>query len=160
MSEIRPYWHQYFLNIAATVATRADCTRRKVGAVIVDKDHRIVSTGYNGAWPGGPSCLAGQCPRGRMSKEEVVPGSSYDTGAGSCIALHAEQNAISYADWGKMQGSTIYITHEPCGGCQRMILGSGLSALCYMMDDDMAHMARIRDEEGRYIYEDQTRSSS
>lgn len=121
---LRPSWDEYGLNGARWAATRADCTRRKVGAVIMDAEHRIVATGYNGGYPGGPSCLAGECPRGRMSTEEVAPGSSYDTGAGSCVALHAEQNALLRASWDEMKGSTLYVTHEPCEGCWRMIQGT------------------------------------
>lgn len=124
----RPTWDEYFLSIAATVATRADCTRRRVGAVIV-RENRIMATGYNGGRPGGASCLKGQCPRGQMSKTEVVPGSSYDTGAGSCIALHAEQNAVMYCGLEERKGATIYITDEPCDGCARFIGGSGITRI-------------------------------
>lgn len=129
--QLRPDWDEYFLRIAETVALRADCTRRQVGAVIVDIHHRIISTGYNGAPSGGKSCLRGECPRGQMSKEQIAPGSSYDTGAGSCIALHAEQNAIMYASWDQRQGATIYITCEPCEGCARMIAGSGIDRVIW-----------------------------
>lgn len=93
----RPDWDDYFLGIAEAVARRADCRRRHVGAVLV-ANNRIVATGYNGAPSGGPSCLAGQCPRGLLDSAAVAPGSSYDTGAGSCVALHAEQNCLLYAD--------------------------------------------------------------
>ena len=117
----RPNWVEWGLGLAAAVATRADCTRRQVGAVIMDPDHRVVATGYNGGPSGGPSCLAGQCPRGRS---DVAPGSSYDTGAGVCIALHAEQNALLRASWEEMKGSDLYVTHEPCEGCWRMIQGT------------------------------------
>lgn len=62
---MRPNWDGYFLGVAEAVAVRADCTRRRIGAVIVDPDRRIVSTGYNGAPSGQPGCLsAGACPRG------------------------------------------------------------------------------------------------
>ena len=43
----KPNWDEYFMEIAKVVKSRADCLRRRVGAVIV-KDFRIVSTGYNG----------------------------------------------------------------------------------------------------------------
>lgn len=68
----RPDWDMYFLGIAEAVAARGDCTRRQVGAVIADQNHRVISTGYNGSYPGGPSCLAGQCPRGRHYKTRVL----------------------------------------------------------------------------------------
>ena len=122
---MRPVWDEYFLQIAVAVSARADCTRRQVGAVIV-KDNRIVSTGYNGAPAGDPGCLSGACPRGQLSYEEVAPGSSYDTGAGSCISLHAEQNAIIYGDYDKMRDAIMYITCDPCDGCLRMIWGTGI----------------------------------
>lgn len=125
MTDPRPDWDTYYLGFAQAAAARADCTRRKVGAVIVLGD-RIVSSGYNGAPAGKPGCLsAGACPRGRMSKTEVVPGSSYDTGSGACIALHAEQNAILRAGL-HCRGATLYITDEPCDGCARFIEGSGI----------------------------------
>jgi dCMP deaminase len=119
----RPTWTEYGLLLAEAASTRADCTRRQVGAVIMDRAHRIVATGYNGGPPGGKSCLKGECPRGQST---VEPGTSYDTGAGVCIALHAEQNALLRASWDEMQESTIYVTHEPCGGCWRMIQGTPL----------------------------------
>lgn len=125
---MRPDWDEYFLQIAAAVSRRADCTRRQIGAVIV-KDNRIVSTGYNGAPAGHPGCLSGACPRGHKSLEEVAPGSSYDTGAGSCISLHAEQNAVIYGDYARMKRGTIYVTDVPCDGCARMIQGTGLARL-------------------------------
>ena len=121
----RPSWDEYFLDIAEVVAARADCRRRKVGAVLVS-NNRIVATGYNGAPSGGPSCLAGECPRGLQDPDTVAPGSSYDTGAGACVALHAEQNCLLYADRSRAEYATIYITHEPCEGCHRMIAGSGV----------------------------------
>lgn len=127
----RPGWDEYFLEIAKTVALRADCSRRKVGAIIVRPDRTIVATGYNGSPSGGPSCLAGECPRGRMSKTEVVPGSSYDSGAGSCVALHAEQNALLRASWDEMQDSTLYCTDEPCVGCARMIAGTPIARVVW-----------------------------
>lgn len=144
----RPDWDDYFLQIAHAVSHRADCTRRKVGAVIVDQDYRIVSTGYNGGPAKGPSCLAGECPRGQHyltprldastaaqcacgvrwpCTKASLPGSSYDTGAGSCIALHAEQNAIVYADYSKLKHATLYITDWPCDGCLRLIKGVGIA---------------------------------
>lgn len=121
----RPTWDAWALILANAVSLRADCTRRQVGAVLLDSGHRVVATGYNGAPSGEKGCLtASACPRGRMSTEAVEPGSSYDTGSGSCIALHAEQNVVIRASWDEMTGSTLYVTDRPCDGCWRMILGT------------------------------------
>lgn len=130
MTDPRPDWDTYYLQIARAVSARADCTRRKVGAIIVLGDD-IVSTGYNGAPKGDPGCLSsGACPRGQLSNLELAPGSSYDTGTGACIALHAEQNAIIRA--GRLcRGATLYITHEPCDGCARLIKGAGISRIVF-----------------------------
>lgn len=153
----RPGWDAYFLNVAQAVAQRGDCTRRQVGAIIVDQNHRIISTGYNGTAPGQKSCLEGSCPRGRHYKAEdsfcrgtawgdvkhdgycacgapwpctdaVQPGSSYDTGPGMCISLHAEQNCLLYA-FRSVEGMTMYITTEACDGCMKLLRGSRLHSV-------------------------------
>ena len=125
MNSDRPGWDEYFIGVAVAVAARADCTRRQGGAVVVDHHHRIVSTGYNGAPAGQPGCLSA-CPR---ALSNVPPGSSYDTGAGSCIAIHAEANALLYADGARTRGATLYCTDEPCDGCARLIAGAGIVRL-------------------------------
>lgn len=125
---IRPKWDPYFLAIAETVALRADCSRRQVGCVIVDANRRVVSTGYNGSPRGGPSCLLGACPRATSG---VSPGSSYDTGVGVCIALHAEQNALLYSDYSRITGGTAYITDKPCDGCTRLLRGTTLATVIW-----------------------------
>lgn len=120
---MRPTWDEYFLSIARAVSARADCSRRQHGAVIV-KDHRIVSTGYNGAPAGHPGCLDGHCPRAQSNAPTNTP--PYDSGPGRCIAVHAEANALLYADYEKCKGSTLYITAEPCGDCRKLIDGAGI----------------------------------
>lgn len=130
MTDLRPDWDTYYLGIAEAVSARADCTRRKVGAIVVQGD-RIVSTGYNGAPAGKPGCLTmASCPRGQMSITDILPGSSYDTGAGACIALHAEQNAILRAGL-ECRGGKLYLTHNPCDGCVRLIEGAGIAEVIW-----------------------------
>lgn len=81
-------------------------------------DHRIAGTGYNGYPPNGPSCLAGECPRGLIGYDKMPPGAPY---AGNCQALHAEHNAILFSDPHRRQGATLYVSREPCQGCRRLI---------------------------------------
>lgn len=121
----RPDWDSYFMGIAYAVAARADCERRRVGAVVV-KDRRIRASGYNGAPAGAPGCVS--CPR-RLSG--VDPGSSYDTGVGACVAIHAEANALLYCDRGDLVGATLYITCSPCDGCLKLIRATGVSRIVW-----------------------------
>lgn len=122
---VRPAFDDYFLNIAWAVSARADCRRRRHGAVIVTRN-RIVATGYNGAPAGKEGCLAGACPRGLLGYDEVASMTSYDEGPGRCISVHAEQNALLYSSRADVEGGTIFITGEPCPTCRRLIGGSGL----------------------------------
>lgn len=117
----RPTWDQFGLGLAKAVSVRGDCSRRQVGAVILDEEHRISGGGYNGTYPGNIGCLDGGCPR---AASNVEPGSSYDTGPGLCIASHAESNAVMYTD--RDRRHTIYITDAPCLGCEKLLRNSGL----------------------------------
>ena len=44
-------WHNRFMDIAKQVATWSKDPSTKVGAIIVDENNKIISTGYNGALP-------------------------------------------------------------------------------------------------------------
>ena len=48
MSEKMLDWDHYFINIAREVAKKSKDPSSQNGCVIVDKDHRPVSFGYNG----------------------------------------------------------------------------------------------------------------
>ena len=125
----RPSWDKWALGIAKAVATRADCTRAQHGAVVLSADRRVVATGYNGAPAGAPGCLTdGACPR---ANSDVPSGSSYDTGPGACISIHAEANALLHGDWQAYQGGTIYITGAPCDGCRKLIHGAGIKRVVW-----------------------------
>jgi dCMP deaminase len=121
MSLERPSWDEWALGLAFKIAERADCSRRQVGAVILDAERRISGGGYNGSYSGGPSCLAGDCPR---ASSGVTPGSSYDTGVGTCHAVHSEINAVLYTD--RDRRDTLYCTDQPCQGCEKQLRNSGL----------------------------------
>jgi len=125
----RPDWDAYFLQIAWGVAARADCRRRQVGAVIVDAGHRIVATGYNGAPAGHPGCLGGACPRGLLDYDQLQEFTDYDTGPGRCISVHAEANALIYADGPRVRGGTAYVTAEPCPTCAKLLAGAGIERI-------------------------------
>jgi len=116
----RPTWDEYFVQIARQVATRSTCLRRHVGTIIV-RDKRILSTGYNGAPSGLPHCNVAGCLREELG---IPSGQRQEI----CRGLHAEQNAIIQAALHgvSVKGSTIYVTHQPCITCAKMIINSGI----------------------------------
>ena len=120
----RPSWDEYFMEAALLAAKRSTCMRRHVGAVIV-KDRRIVATGYNGAPRGIMHCEErGGCLRQKLG---VPSGERHEL----CMALHAEQNAIIQAATSgqSIEGATIYVTHQPCVICAKMIINAGLKRI-------------------------------
>jgi len=121
----RPSWDEYFMRITFQVAERSTCLRRQVGAIIV-KDKRILTTGYNGAPLGLPHCLDVGCLRERLN---VPSGERQEL----CRGLHAEQNAIIQAAYHgvSIAGSDMYITHQPCITCAKMIVNAGIKRVVY-----------------------------
>ncbi len=133
----RPTFEEWGLIVAEAVATRADCSRRKVGAVILDKDNRIIGAGYNGTYKGNRGCLEGGCPRASSS---VSPGSSYDTGAGACISVHAELNArLDVSEPARLIGGTMCVTAEPCEGCLKWLRNTPLRWIIWMDEEGVTH---------------------
>lgn len=124
----RPTWDDYYLNIAKAVSARGDCVRAQHGAVVV-KDHKIVSTGYNGTPAGDErSCgSTGQCPRALDQTAQHAKG-EYDL----CWSTHAEANALLRASWGDLLGATLYITGQPCPGCSKLIASAGIERVVYV----------------------------
>ena len=122
-------WDYRFMNVAKEVATWSSCVRagRQVGAVIV-KNKRIIATGYNGAPSGIKNCKErGFCMRDKL-------GIASGTRAEMCYAIHAEQNAVvQAARMGiSVEGATIYVTHQPCSVCTRILINSGIKKIIYL----------------------------
>jgi len=59
---VRPSFDTYFMRLAELAASRSNCMKKGIGAIIV-KDCRVVSTGYNGTPFGQINCNAGGCKR-------------------------------------------------------------------------------------------------
>ena len=57
---LRPSWDQYFMQLASLASQRSNCMKRRVGCVLV-REHRVVSTGYNGTPRHLKNCNQGGC---------------------------------------------------------------------------------------------------
>ncbi|MDD5023287.1 MAG: cytidine/deoxycytidylate deaminase family protein [Candidatus ainarchaeum sp.] len=121
----RPTWDEYFMNIAKAVASRSNCVKRKVAAIIV-RDKRIISTGYNGTPRGTKNCNEGGCPRCNSFSES---GKNLE----ECLCSHGEENSIVQAAYHgiSVKDSTIYTTFSPCLLCTKMIINSGIKEVVY-----------------------------
>jgi dCMP deaminase len=122
----RPSWDEYFMSIARVVASRSNCVKRKVAAVIT-RDRRIISTGYNGTPRGTRNCNEGGCPRCNSFAEG---GTRLD----ECLCSHAEENAITQSAYHgvSVRGGTLYTTFCPCLICTKMIINAGIEEVAYV----------------------------
>lgn len=121
-------WDKRFMELVKVIANWSSCyqANRKIGALIV-KNKRIITTGYNGAPSGFPSCVErGECLR---RKRNIPSGTQHEF----CYAIHAEQNAIvQAAKLGvSIEGATLYCTHQPCVICAKLIVNSGIVRVVY-----------------------------
>ncbi len=113
----RASWDEYFMQIAVTVASRATCDRKHVGAVI-ERGRTILATGYNGSVGGLEHCDE----VGHMMED------------GHCVrTIHAEANAVIQAarNGVRIEAASIYVTASPCWQCFKMIANAGIRRIVF-----------------------------
>lgn len=112
-----------FMQMAVITASRSKDPSRQVGAVIVSKSGRVMSTGYNGTPIGWPD---DKFPWGNDSDNELDTKYPY--------VVHAERNAVlnyggSLRDF---DGATLYTTYFPCNECAKEIVQVGIKKVVYL----------------------------
>ncbi len=117
----RPNWDEYFAKLVLDIAARSTCTRRQFGAIVVNDNKEILSTGYNGVVRGASHCEDVGCIKDEMSISSGM-------GHGICPAVHAEQNALIQVGRQSV-GCSIYINGFPCKICARLIVNSGIKRI-------------------------------
>jgi len=106
-------WDKRFIDLAKHFAKWSKDPSTQVGAVIFDKDNRIISVGYNGL-PAGVSDV-GLEDRDRKYK----------------TIIHAEMNAIIFANR-SLDGCQIATwPFMPCSNCSSAIIQSGIVRCVY-----------------------------
>ena len=103
-----------YARMALIWAENSYCTRRKVGALVVN-NNMIISDGYNGT----PTGFENVCEdENNVSKPYV---------------LHAEANAITKLarSSNSSDGATLYVTASPCIECAKLIIQSGIKRVIY-----------------------------
>ncbi len=116
-------WDQYFMGVAKLAAMRSKDPSTQVGACIVNRDHKILSMGYNGMPIG---CDDDDMPWGRESDDPLE--TKY------MFVCHAEFNAILNYSGGSLRDSICYVTLFPCNECAKAIIQKGIKEIVYASD--------------------------
>lgn len=113
-------WDERFIELAKLVGSWSKDPSTQVGAVIVDDDKRIVSIGFNGF------------PKGvKDSQKRLV-----DRDEKYAIIVHAEANALMFANR-SVEGCTLYTwPFQPCSKCAGLIIQSGIKRVVSVVHDD------------------------
>ncbi len=115
-------WDEYFMGMAKLSSLRSKDPNTKVGACIVDEDHKVVSNGYNGM------------PTG-IDEEKISWNKGEELDSKYLYVCHAEFNAIlNTRDGSKLKGCTLYVTLFPCNECTKAIIQTGIKEIVYMSD--------------------------
>ncbi len=112
-----------YMDVAERFSKLSTAKRLQVGAIVV-KDDRIISIGYNGM----PSGWTNDC------ENQIIDVKTGDTTlVTKQEVLHAESNAIAkLAKSGESgEGASIFVTHQPCIECAKLIYQSGIKSVYY-----------------------------
>lgn len=117
-------WDEFFMRVAFAASLRSKDPKTQVGACIADRNHRILSVGYNGT----PTGLDDDSFPWADSDDPLSDKHSY--------VIHAEANALlNYRGSLKdVQGATAYVTLFPCKECAKMLVQAGVGEVVYLND--------------------------
>jgi deoxycytidylate deaminase len=119
----------------AALQGRADCKRRRVGALLIHRETgEIVGRGWNALAPTDGSCTAGSCPRGLLSYAEQPAFTGYE--ASGCESVHAEIRAVHEAsEHGRLYSGELvcFVTATPCEDCTATLYLVGAEVVVVQM---------------------------
>lgn len=133
----RPGREFVLMQTAVLWGMQSTCSRADVG-VVISRDGRILSSGYNGAPSGMDHCdHSCTCPNGFWTtdrypgREMHVPNCESQQPCKNVV--HAEANAIAFAaKYGVgIQGAELHTTRVPCLTCAGMIINAGITRVVW-----------------------------
>jgi dCMP deaminase len=146
----RKDWDTYFMDMAYMAATRSQCSRRHVGAVLV-QGKKLLGAAYNGAPMGVQDCSEAGCMLVEEYELVSVDGAEQVVKKQRCIrTIHAEQNLLLFTDRKDRDGSVVYVTDQPCWTCANMLANSGISEIVYHRPypKDSEKVRQLMDQKG------------
>ena len=122
--------HEYYMSLAIAASKGSKCEKKQVGSVIVDKEGRVVSLGFNGT------------PRGsEFPSESFQPEGTFT----NPWVLHSELNAVIFAKR-DITGCKLYVTLSPCLSCAAIIVQTGITEVYYQEEyRDITGISFLRD---------------
>jgi dCMP deaminase len=129
-------YHEILLETAFLFSRLSSCTRRKVGAVLVSQDYRILCCGYNGTISGADNDCEEQvvCPKCKGKSDHNCDCDNGTVLKTKSSVLHAEQNIITYcAKSGTIStnNTILFVTDSPCEHCSKLIVQAGIKQVYY-----------------------------
>ena len=132
---------QAYMDVAKRFSLLSTAKRLQVGAIIV-KDDRIISIGYNGMPSGWDNNFENTL---FITKDEAQGYNMQSQGftktkngnwtklKSKPEVLHAESNAIAKLARSSESGqdAAIFVTHQPCLECAKLIFQAGISSVYY-----------------------------
>lgn len=114
LDDPRPDWDTYFLAMTYLIAQKSLDKHTKCGALAINKDKAILSTGYNSP------------PRGFPDKSADL-----ERPRKYIIMEHAERNMVANAarTGTSLLDSTVYVTGPPCSDCYRIMWNAGVKRI-------------------------------
>lgn len=132
---------------AFLAAKRSKDPVSQVGAVIVNNEHKVVGTGYNGMPTG---CSDDEFPWSKSNdplNSKHLYGNLIEFISLSLISFylyqfvnefftvcHAEMNAVLNKNSADVKNCTIYVGLFPCNECAKIIIQSGIREVVYLSD--------------------------
>ena len=113
-------WDIRFLEMARNAASWSKDPSTKVGAIIVDDDKRVISVGYNGF------------PKGVRDDERLD-----DRQEKYKIIVHAERNALLFANTNVKNCHIYTYPFLPCSVCAGMIIQAGIKRVVSVKNNNL-----------------------
>jgi dCMP deaminase len=110
---MRISWKDYALKMAEVTTLRSEDPFMKVGAVVLNKENRVVGVGYNGLASG--KTVTEEFWKDRDERRKYM--------------IHAEANALLNIKRG--EGDLLACTLLPCGSCATLIAAHGIKHVVY-----------------------------
>lgn len=124
MDKKRLSWDELAIGLAKVAAERSEDPYRKVGAVAMDKEHRVLGVAYNGL----------------ASGKNVDDSFWVDRDERRPYMIHAEQNLCTL--FKKGEAHIVACTLLPCSSCATLLAAHGIKKVIYFEEYNLDQLSK------------------